>query len=76
MIEDRQDPSVFKANKIGAVACAVCRQVHIDMLDTEGNIAASASITFPQWWQMMVEVGEALEAIEGSGLTNGVATGT
>jgi hypothetical protein len=65
MITDRQDPSVFQANRIGAVACAICKQVHIDMLDPEGNIAASASITFPQWWQMVVEVGEALEEIEG-----------
>jgi len=71
MIEDRKDKSVFQAARIGAVACEVCRQVHIDMLDAEGNIAASASITFPQWWQMMVEVGEALEDIEGAAVNGG-----
>lgn len=52
----RDDPNVFQAYAIGAVACKECGQVHIDLVDRNEKVTASASLDFKSWIELVTDV--------------------
>jgi len=56
--KDREDPGVWHAHAVGAVACGDCRVIHIDMVDVNLNVIATGNITFEQWKIMVDEVAD------------------
>jgi hypothetical protein len=52
----REDPDVAKAFMLGAVACPTCGQVHIDLVDAENRIFATAELSFEQFIELAYQV--------------------
>src|SRR4029450_1934597 len=59
----REDPDVAKAFMLGAMACETCGQVHIDLVDGENRIFATAEVTFEQFIEMACQVLDDIERI-------------
>lgn len=52
-INNRDDPDVLQSVWVGAVMCPGCAQVHIDLLDIEDKIIATASLDPAQWLDLV-----------------------
>lgn len=52
----RERPGVIKAFGIGAMACPNCRMVHVDIINEDKDIVATALLTFEQWIEINKDV--------------------
>lgn len=59
----RDDPGVAEAVILGAVGCG-CGYVHIDLVDAENRIFATAKVTFSQWLDLSDKVCDDIDAVE------------
>lgn len=58
---DRDEPGVFHAFAVGAVACEHCKGVHIDFVDETSSVRATGFLTFDAWLSLVLDVEHGIE---------------